>query len=154
MVLRGGLFLKSFLFFFILTIISIPSISYAHSGRTDSYGGHNKTSNGTYHCHSGQCLDDAWDEANDSCYPKGKEDALQGQDRSNEIQEKLTGKMDIDVAEYMIPYCIDAYEKGFVDNYIPTFTEKYGLYIGGGSTWLMIVFYIKYIKQHKKNPLS
>lgn len=37
--------------FFIL--ISIVSISFAHSGRTDGYGGHYNRSTGTYHYHDG-----------------------------------------------------------------------------------------------------
>ncbi|HFL2520423.1 TPA: YHYH domain-containing protein [Clostridioides difficile] len=40
-----------------LTIISIGSFSYAHSGRTDSSGGHrdnkNKSGLGSYHYHCG-----------------------------------------------------------------------------------------------------
>ena len=37
-----------------LILISFCSIIYAHSGRTDKYGGHYNRSEGTYHYHSGQ----------------------------------------------------------------------------------------------------
>lgn len=37
-----------------LYFISISFIIYAHSGRTDSYGGHYNRSEGTYHYHNGQ----------------------------------------------------------------------------------------------------
>ena len=37
-----------------LYFISIPFVIYAHSGRTDGYGGHYNRSEGTYHYHSGQ----------------------------------------------------------------------------------------------------
>lgn len=30
-----------------------PNIALPHGGGLDSYGCHNQTSNGTYHCHSG-----------------------------------------------------------------------------------------------------
>lgn len=35
-------------------IISLFTVSYAHSGRTDGYGGHYNRSTGTYHYHSGE----------------------------------------------------------------------------------------------------
>lgn len=43
---------------FILTIVclmltSLASVTVAHKGRTDSYGGHNNRAMGTYHFHSG-----------------------------------------------------------------------------------------------------
>lgn len=46
---------KSFLFYVtaFLLIFSLSVTVFAHSGRTDSSGGHNKTSDGTYHYHSG-----------------------------------------------------------------------------------------------------
>lgn len=36
-----------------LILISIVSVSFAHSGRTDKYGGHYDRSTGTYHYHNG-----------------------------------------------------------------------------------------------------
>lgn len=36
-----------------LNIICVCTICLAHSGRTDSYGGHHDRSDGTYHYHSG-----------------------------------------------------------------------------------------------------
>lgn len=41
-----------FLFAFLLIIILINNV-YAHSGKTDSYGGHYDYSTGTYHYHNG-----------------------------------------------------------------------------------------------------
>ena len=38
---------------FLCTSLIFPSIAQAHSGRTNSSGCHNQTSNNTYHCHSG-----------------------------------------------------------------------------------------------------
>jgi hypothetical protein len=40
---------KSLLFILLYFFVSLVS---AHSGRTDAYGGHNKTSDGTYHYHN------------------------------------------------------------------------------------------------------
>jgi hypothetical protein len=51
--------------------------------------GHNKTANGTYYCHSGKCLDDAWKETYDYFYPIGKEDGLKRNDRFKEIVEDV-----------------------------------------------------------------
>lgn len=44
---------KTIIAIFIL-VISIATLSYAHSGRTDGYGGHYNRSTGTYHYHSGK----------------------------------------------------------------------------------------------------
>ena len=44
---------KKVLILFIV-IISITTVSFAHSGRTDGYGGHYNSSNGTYHYHNGK----------------------------------------------------------------------------------------------------
>jgi hypothetical protein len=45
-------------FFLILLIICIiPNYAEAHSGGTDSNGGHWNRSSGTYHCHSPGCID-------------------------------------------------------------------------------------------------
>lgn len=44
---------KTIIAIFII-VISIATLSYAHSGRTDSYGGHYNRSEGTYHYHSGK----------------------------------------------------------------------------------------------------
>ena len=39
---------------FLIILISISSISIAHSGRTDSNGGHYDSSTGEYHYHNGE----------------------------------------------------------------------------------------------------
>lgn len=46
------LIIGNFIIAFIL-LLSMTLSAFAHSGRTDSNGGHNKTSDGTYHYHSG-----------------------------------------------------------------------------------------------------
>lgn len=47
---------RIFLFSVFLLIIASTSI-YAHKGKTDKYGGHYDTSDGTYHYHSGKYAD-------------------------------------------------------------------------------------------------
>ncbi|WP_064091536.1 YHYH domain-containing protein [Rossellomorea aquimaris] len=113
------LFSVFFLFLF------LGSTTSAHSGRTDSRGGHNKTANGTYHCHSGECLENAKEEAFNVCYPLGRKDGPQRIDHSNELEQKINKKYDSDNAEYLVPFCLDAYEQGYEETYIPTFWEKY-----------------------------
>jgi hypothetical protein len=120
----------------------LPTQVFGHSGRTDSYGGHNKTSNGTYHCHSGPCLDDAWKDAYDTFYPIGQKDGKKGTNRISEISENLYNELDTDVAEYMVPYAKKAYKTGFDDTYVPTFWEKYGWYIGGGTGVVLLLVFI------------
>ena len=39
----------------LLLILTIISISFAHSGRTDKNGGHMNSKTGIYHCHSQEC---------------------------------------------------------------------------------------------------
>jgi hypothetical protein len=134
----------------LLCVLLLPSVTTAHSGRTDSYGGHNKTANGTYHCHSGKCLDDAWKEAYDYFYPIGKEDGLKRNDRSDEIVEDVWSRFDPDQAEYMAPYALKAYKMGYKETYVPTFLEKNRWYIGG--LLVLTVFGIStFISIRKKN---
>ncbi|HBZ6979988.1 TPA: YHYH domain-containing protein, partial [Salmonella enterica subsp. enterica serovar Typhimurium] len=59
--------------FSLLFVLLFPYEISAHSGNTDSYGGHNKNSNRTYHCHSGQCLEDAKKRAYEIAFPSGQE---------------------------------------------------------------------------------
>lgn len=114
--------------FCLLFVMSFPYETSAHSGRTDSYGGHNKTSNGTYHCHSGQCLRDAKEKAYEIAFPLGQEDGTLRENRYDEFKGILyervsNGNIDTDEAEYMIPYLLTAYKEGFEDTYEPTFLE-------------------------------
>jgi len=137
---RGGEIIKmkrlrktqiSILFCLLFVLLNPYEIS-AHSGNTDSYGGHNKNSNGTYHCHSGQCLEDARKRAYEIAFPSGQEAGRLGQvngyeEYENVLRERVrTGEVDPDEAEYMIPYVLMAYQEGFEDTYVPpTFWEKY-----------------------------
>jgi hypothetical protein len=83
----------------------------AHSGNTDSNGGHKKTSNGTYHCHSGKCMEDAKEEARTLCYPQGIKDGENGSKDEN-YASNAYGDFDID-QDYLIKFCNDFYELGF-----------------------------------------
>nr|WP_276541815.1 YHYH domain-containing protein [Bacillus infantis] len=115
-----------------------PIEATAHSGRTDSYGGHNKTANGTYHCHSGQCLIDARNTAYDEYFPHGQEDGLLKNDQSEDIEQWLNENLDSDVAEYIVPYALEAYQDGYKSTYVPTFWEKNKWYVGGLSVVLLL----------------
>jgi hypothetical protein len=139
------LFCLSFLFL-------LPTQVLGHSGRTDSYGGHNKTSNGTYHCHSGPCLDDAWKDAYDTFYPIGQKDGKKGTNRISKISERLYNDLDSDIAEYMVPYAKKAYKMGFDDTYVPTFWEKYGWYIGSGTGVVLLLVFISLRRKKNINP--
>jgi hypothetical protein len=86
----------------------------AHSGNTDSNGGHNKTSNGTYHCHSGQCMEDAKEEAHSSCYPQGFEDGENGKKDKN-YAATVYGDLDVD-QDYLNKFCTDSYNEGFKES--------------------------------------
>lgn len=138
----------------LIILLLTPIEVFAHSGRTDSYGGHNKTSNGTYHCHSGECLKDAKRKAYKIAFPIGEEDGRnKNTDGFGEYSDILwgrykNGEIDSDVAEYMIPYALEAYKAGFDSTYVPTFWEKYRdslitpiaitLIIGIYGTWTLI----------------
>lgn len=124
--------------FCLLFVFLFPYGISAHSGNTDSYGGHNKRSNGTYHCHSGQCLEDARKKAYKIAFSSGQEAGrLENVNGYEEYEDALRervriGEIDSDEAEYMIPYVLMAYQEGFEDTYVPpppTFWEKYGYYI-------------------------
>lgn len=119
--------------FCLLFVLLFPyELVAAHSGNTDSYGGHNKRANGTYHCHSGQCLEDARQKAYDRYFPLGQKDGLDRFDDTTGLAGYLRGKLDSDQAEYMIPFAIEAYKAGYKDTYVPTFWGKYGWYLGWG----------------------
>lgn len=135
------------LLLFILIFLLIPTEILAHSGRTDSYGGHNKTANGTYHCHSGECLDDAWQEAYEVFYPGGLEDGVIKNDQTDKITEFIHQKLDVDEAEYMIPYALEAYRIGYEETYVPSFWEKYNWYIAGLS--LITIFSLYSLNKRK-----
>lgn len=107
----------------------LPTIISAHSGRTDSYGGHKKNANGTYHCHSGECLKDAWNKTYNEFYPIGLEDGPTRNDQTNDIESFIWSNFDSDQAEYMAPYALEAYKMGYEETYVPTFREKYLWYI-------------------------
>ncbi|WP_028390663.1 YHYH domain-containing protein [Bacillus cihuensis] len=114
---------------FLLLVLSLPHETSAHSGRTDSYGGHNKTDDGTYHCHSGECLEDAWESTYKTVFPIGQEDGRKGENRYEEYEDilhnrVLTGEIDDEKADYLIPYTLKAYKMGYEDTYVPTFWEK------------------------------
>ncbi|MBN8199189.1 YHYH domain-containing protein [Cytobacillus pseudoceanisediminis] len=136
--------MRVLLFYCTLLVLIFPLEAYAHSGRTDSYGGHNKTANGTYHCHSGKCLEDAWEEALKIAYPSGQEDGRIGENQYKEYEEVLhkrvlNEEIDSDQAEYMIPYLLKAYKQGYEDTYIPSFWEKYKLHLGLMGISLLII---------------
>ena len=125
--MRKVLLMGMFLFFF----ISENLLVYAHPGNTDSYGGHNKTSNGTYHCHSGQCMEDAKKEAADLCFPKGEQDGFVGK-KDDEFLSDVLGKLDVDQL-YFYDYCSSAYDQGYESTNVPTFWERYGIYVAIGG---------------------
>lgn len=106
-----------------------PTVTSAHSGRTDSYGGHNKNANGTYHCHSGKCLKDAWNKVYNEFYPIGLEDGPTRNDQSKEIENFIWSNYDSDQAEYIVPYALKSYKMGFEETYEPTLWEEYQWYI-------------------------
>jgi hypothetical protein len=129
---------KTRILFCLLFVLLNPYEISAHSGNTDSYGGHNKTADGTYHCHSGQCLEDAMKRAYKIAFPSGQEDGRLGKENGYEEYENAlwervqTGEIDPEEAEYMIPYVLMAYQEGFKDTYVPpTFWEKYENHIIG-----------------------
>lgn len=154
--------------FSLLFVLLFPYEISAHSGNTDSYGGHNKNSNGTYHCHSGQCLEDAKKRAYEIAFPLGQEAGSLGEVNGYEEYEKslrgrvLTGEIDSDKGEYMIPYLLMAYQEGFEDTYIPpTFWEKYGnhiikLCIGISVLAILggMITLIRFLSPTKKSPNS
>jgi hypothetical protein len=113
----------------LLILLLQPSVSSAHSGRTDSYGGHNKTANETYHCHSGQCLEDAKQEIYDELYPLGRKNGPERNNQSYKIKEHILNKFDSDQSEYMVPYALKAYNEGYGETYVPTFWESTGKYL-------------------------
>ena len=49
---------NKFLYMFLTAILAFMSISYAHSGRTDSSGGHYNRQTGEYHYHHGYSAHD------------------------------------------------------------------------------------------------
>ena len=107
-----------------------PCGTSAHSGNTDSYGGHKKKSNGTYHCHSGQCLENARQKEYEYYFPFGQKDGLTGTDQTEEIRGYMYNNIDSDQAEYRVPYALRAYKAGYENTFVPpTFREKYGWYI-------------------------
>lgn len=135
-----------FLLFFLLNPYKISG----HSGNTDSYGGHNKNSNGTYHCHSGQCLEDARKRAYEIAFPNGQEDGRLGkvngyEEYENALWERVQiGEIDPEEAEYMIPYVLMAYQEGFEDTYVPpppNFWGKYGYYIAAAPFFLIFIYF-------------
>lgn len=86
---------------------------YAHSGRTDSYGGHNKYANGTYHCHSGLCLQEAKNKTYNDCYPRGEEDGETGEKNMDFIYSAAKN-IDSDQRRYLVPACEQGYQDGFM----------------------------------------
>lgn len=136
------------LFCCLLFVLLFPYKILAHSGNTDSYGGHYKTENGTYHCHSNPCLEDARETAYEIYFPIGQEDGLIGYDDTSGILEYLTDELDADQFEYILGYAMEAYKAGYEDTYIPTFWEKYKFYIGWGIL-LFGVFAINRLKKLK-----
>lgn len=120
---------KSKIILLLFLILIVPNKTFGHSGATDSYGGHENTLNGTYHCHSGKCLDDARKKAFDFYFPIGQQDGLIGVNKASEIPDKLNFLYDGDKSSYWIPYSLEAYDTGYKDTYTPTFVESYGWYI-------------------------
>jgi hypothetical protein len=114
----------------------------AHSGNTDDYGGHYDHSRGTYHCHSGECMEDAQGEARDACYPLGVEDAQERREK-RDILSELSGKVKADEG-YLSIYCFQYYTEGYNDTYVPTFWEKYGFIVKVVLVLLLIGFFFKY----------
>lgn len=69
--------------------LALASTAYAHPGRLDSYGGHNKTSDGTYHYHrEGDELTEygSWQEANPGQTPPA---GLETHERGKNIVGKM-----------------------------------------------------------------
>ncbi len=111
----------------------------AHSGNTDSYGGHNKRSNGSYHCHSGQCLEDARQSTYEYYFPFGQKDGLTGTDSTEKIRGWLYSNFDSDQAEYIVPYAFEAYNAGYEDTYVPTLREKFWDKYGVAISLILVV---------------
>lgn len=150
----------------LLFVLLFPYETSAHGGRTDSSGGHKKTANGTYHCHSGQCLEDAKQREYDYYFPLGQEDGLTGTDQTEEIRVWIYNKLDSDQSEYIVPYALQAYKAGYEDTYVPTFWDKYGktisvvlIVLGLFVGWMLLGFILiglKYFLEklllYKKDP--
>jgi peptidoglycan hydrolase CwlO-like protein len=51
---RGNYIMKKIILLTVIILFAVANLCYAHSGRTDKYGGHYNRSTGTYHYHSGQ----------------------------------------------------------------------------------------------------
>jgi hypothetical protein len=143
------------IFLFISIFISMNNEVFAHGGNTDSYGGHNKTSNGTYHCHSGQCLEDARAEAESECYPTGVSDGLIGKKDQGFVRE-VTEDLDYDIQEYYFDFCTDAYEEGFYSTYDPPFWEEHlGKIITIGIVAYFVLTYRYYrLPNHRRNSIK
>jgi hypothetical protein len=143
--------MKGFLFLCLIFILLVPTPTqvFGHSGRTDSYGGHNKTSNGTYHCHSNPCLDNAWKQAYNEYFPIGQRDGKKGVNESSTISKNLFAQLDPDIAEYMVPYAVKAYKMGYRETFWPAFWEKYGWYIGGATVILLLGIFSFFRRQKK-----
>lgn len=134
--------IRASILFSLLFVLLFPYQTAAHSGNTDSYGGHKKRANGTYHCHFNPCLEDARKGEYEYYFPLGQEHGLQGNDRteyglegndqSEEIRDFIYANFDKDQARYLVPYALSAYKAGYEDTYVPpkkSFWKKYGAYI-------------------------
>lgn len=124
----------------IFLVFNPPNSVRAHSGNTDNYGGHNKNINGTYHCHSGQCIEDKRLEAENYCFPKGVDDGKSGV-KDEQFFKGLLEKLDSDQF-YMFEFCSEAYEKGYETTYTPTFWEQSGNKIIAGLIAMVISGYL------------
>ncbi|TYS75918.1 hypothetical protein FZD05_19530 [Rossellomorea aquimaris] len=85
---------------------------------------------------------------NSVCYPSGLENGAGRNDRSSDITADLFRTLDTDIAEYMVPFCMQAYEEGYEETYIPTFWEKYKSFIfifGIGFVFMCLYYYRKHM---------
>ncbi len=78
--------MRKIVFLFILFIIFIISFSFAHSGRTDSNGGHYDRSTGIYHYHNNYYVQE------DNQTEKYTTGELTVKDTTNDLQEQIYSK--------------------------------------------------------------
>lgn len=147
---------QTVVFFGILYALLFPDdLVAAHSGNTDSYGGHKKRANGTYHCHSNPCLEDARQREYEYYFPLGQEHGregndrtkygLEGNDQSEKIIDFIYANFDADQASYLVPYAFSAYKAGYKDTYVlpkKTFWKKYGGFLAMTPILFFVIMFV------------